>query len=55
LILVGTAVADQFDVEICKSVDHTLQCCDPRQRDVQLVSISPFRFNTLLEAMLIYD
>ncbi|GIC90283.1 uncharacterized protein Aud_006717 [Aspergillus udagawae] len=32
----GTAVEDQFDADICESVGHELQCCDPRQPDVQL-------------------
>ncbi|KAF7113843.1 hypothetical protein CNMCM5793_004898 [Aspergillus hiratsukae] len=32
----GTAVDDQFDADICESVDHTVQCCDTRQPDVEL-------------------
>ncbi|GFF34632.1 hypothetical protein IFM51744_02513 [Aspergillus udagawae] len=32
----GTAVEDEFDADICGSVGHKLQCCDPRQPDVQL-------------------
>lgn len=53
-ICIGTAVDDQFDAEICESVDHTVQCCDTRQPDVELVSLCPVAgSSTLLDVGLI--